>query len=167
MGQNISANQSKINIRESEDTDTPFFEKLYFETRRDEFAQIGWDENQIRMLLQMQFNVQTQAYQMQFPDARTSVIEADGTAVGRLITGDNSNELRLIDVAVLPESRGLGIGSFVMNKLQTEARKTGKPVTLQVLKTNIPAIRLYEKFGFETISEDELYLAMEWRTEPL
>lgn len=166
MDQSISANQSKINIRESEAKDTPFFENLYFETRRAEFAQIGWDGNQIRMLLQMQFNVQTQAYQMQFPDARTSVIEADGAAVGRLITGDDSNELRLIDVAVLPASRGLGIGSFVMNKLQTEVRESGKLITLQVLKTNTPAIRLYEKFGFETISEDELYLAMEWRAEP-
>ncbi len=167
MNQTISANQSKISIRESEASDTPFLEKLYLETRYSEFAQIGWDENRIRMLLKMQFDTQTQAYQMQFPDARTFVIEADGVAVGRLITGDNSNELRLIDIAILPASHGFGIGNFVMKKLQTEARKIGKSMILQVLKTNIPAIGLYEKFSFETVSEDDLYLTMEWRTEPL
>lgn len=160
MDKNITANQSKIVIRDGVSEDTPFLEKLYFETRRDEFAQLGWDENQLATLLKMQFMTQTQSYRMQFPDARNLIIEADGAAVGRLIETD---EIRLVDIAVLPEFRNRGIGSFVLRRLFEEAKNKTKPVNLQVLKTNIPAIRLYERFGFEKTGEDQLYLMMQWR----
>lgn len=157
MSKNVSKNQTKITIRKAENDDVPFFEKLYIATRRDEFASLGWDENQLEMLLKMQFNAQTQGYRMQFPDLENFVIEADGKAVGRLIT---NREVRLIDIAVLPESRNLGIGSFVLNHLIEQAEDEKKAVILQVLKTNVAAFRLYQRFGFQTIGEDDLYLTM-------
>lgn len=160
MSENIPANQSKIVIRESVSADTPFFEKLYFETRKNEFAQLGWDAPQLEALLKMQFNTQTQGYRMQFPDARDFVIEADNEAVGRLIT---TNEIRLVDIAVLPDSRNRGIGSFVLGRLLEDAEIREKTIYLQVLKTNIAAIRLYERFGFEETGESDLYLLMQWR----
>jgi ribosomal protein S18 acetylase RimI-like enzyme len=160
MNRIVPANQSKIVIREPEETDTPFFERLYFETRRGEFAALGWDENQLKPFLKMQFDLQTQAYKMQFPGARISVIESGGEAVGRLVTTD---EIRLVDIAVLPDVQNRGIGSFVLRRLLDEAQGKGKFVDLQVLKTNVPAIRLYERFGFEKTSESDLYLMMQWR----
>ena len=160
MDKNVTASQSKIVIRDGVSEDTPFLEKLYFETRRDEFAQLGWDENQLATFLKMQFMTQTQSYRMQFPDARNLIIEADGAAVGRLIETD---DIRLVDIAVLPEFRNQGIGSFVLRRLLKEAKNKAKPVNLQVLKTNIPAIRLYERFGFEKTGESDLYQAMQWR----
>lgn len=156
----VLASQSKIVIRDAGDKDVPFFEELYFKTRRDEFAALGWDENQLAMFLPMQFNFQTQSYKMQFPDALISVIEYGGKAVGRLIT---TEEIRLVDIAVLPESRNHGIGSFVLNRLLNEAKGKGKFVDLQVLKTNVSAIRLYERFGFEKTGENELYFMMRRR----
>ena len=160
MNKTTTADQTKIVVRDAEEKDTPFLEKLYCETRRDEFAALGWDENQLAMFLQMQFNIQTQSYKMQFPDARISVIELDGAAVGRLIT---TGEIRLVDIAVLPASRNHGIGSFVLKQLLDEAKSKGKSVDLQVLKTNIPAIRLYERFGFEKTGESDLYQEMRWQ----
>lgn len=157
MDKNVSANQLKIIIRDGVSADTPFFEKLYFETRKEEFAQLGWDEIQLETLLKMQFNTQTQGYRMQFPGARNLVIEADGEAVGRFITTD---EICLVDIAVLPEFRNQGIGSFVLKRLLEEAENKEKSVYLQVLKTNIPAIRLYERFGFEKNGESDLYVMM-------
>lgn len=156
----VPANQSKIVIRDAGDKDVPFFEELYFKTRRDEFAALGWDEIQLAMFLPMQFNFQTQSYKMQFPDARISVIESGETSVGRLIT---TEEIRLVDIAVLPEARNHGIGSFVLNRLLNEAKGKGKFVDLQVLKTNVSAIRLYERFGFEKTGGNELYFMMRWR----
>lgn len=157
MNRRVPANQQAIIIREGVPADEPFFERLYFETRRDEFAPLGWDAEQLGGILKMQFEMQTRGYKMQFPDARISVIEAGGAAVGRLIA---TGEIRLVDIAVLPEDRRRGIGSFVLNHLLDEARKSGKTVTLQVLKTNAGAIRLYEKFGFEATRESDLYLTM-------
>ena len=160
MDKNVTATQSKIVIRDGVSEDAPFLEKLYFETRRDEFAALGWDENQLATLLKMQFMTQTQSYRMQFPDARNLIIEADGAAVGRLIMTD---EIRLVDIAVLPEFRNQGIGSFVLRRLFEEAENKKKSVYLQVLKSNIPAIRLYERFDFEKTGESDLYLTMRWR----
>lgn len=162
MDRIVPANQSDIIIRDAADEDAPFFENLYFQTRRDEFAALGWDENQLRMFLKMQFNLQTQGYLMQFPNARISVIESGETAVGRLLTDDtDAEEIRLIDIAVLPESRSRGVGSFVMSALETQARQANKSIGLQVLKTNAPAIRLYERFGFNVVGENDLYLEMQ------
>ncbi len=162
----VSENHSvkdRISIREARADDTMFFEKLYFLTRRGEFAQIGWDDDQLTPFLKMQFDLQTRAYAMQYPKAETFTIESGGAKVGRLITNDEAGEIRLVDIAVLPESRGLGVGSFVIKKLQTEAAKIEKPVTLQVLKTNLPALRLYEKLGFAVNGENDLYLMMRWQ----
>ncbi len=156
----VPASQPKIVIRDAGDKDVPFFEELYFKTRRSEFIQLGWDEIQLEEFLQMQFNMQTQSCKMQFPDARISVIEFGGAAVGRLIT---TGEIRLVDIAVLPESRNHGIGSFILNRLLDEARSKEKSVDLQVLKSNVAATRLYERFCFEKTGENELYFMMRWR----
>jgi len=156
----VPASQSKIVIRDAGEKDVPFFEELYFKTRHNEFTQLDWDEIQLEKFLQMQFNMQTQSYKMQFPDARISVIESGGAAVGRLIT---TGEIRLVDIAVLPESRNHGIGSFVLNRLLNKAKGKGKFVDLQVLKSNVAATRLYERFGFEKTGENELYFMMRWQ----
>ncbi len=156
----VPASQSKIVIRDAGDGDISFFEELYFKTRRNEFIQINWDEIQLERFLRMQFNIQTQSYQMQFPEARISVIESGGTAVGRLIT---TNEIRLVDIAILPEARKHGFGSFVLNRLLDEARRKKKLVDLQVLKSNVAATCLYERFGFEKTGENELYFMMRWQ----
>lgn len=152
-----SANQPKITVRDAVGEDMPFFERLFFATRREAFAPLGWDAQQLEALLKMQFNSQTQGYLLQYPDARSYVIETDGTAVGRLIT---TGEVLLVDIAVLPESRNLGIGSFVLRRLLDEAKKAKKNVILQVEKSNPAAIRLYERFGFEKTGEDDLYFTM-------
>lgn len=160
MNKIFPANQPKIITRDAGGKDAPFLEKLYSETRRAEFAALGWDENQLEMFLQMQFNIQTQGYKLQFPDARISVIESGGILVGRMIT---TEEIRLVDIAVLPESRNHGIGSFVLNRLLDKAQSKEKSVDLQVLKSNVAATRLYERFGFEKTGENELYFMMRWR----
>ena len=152
-------NHLRIVIRKAGSDDAAFFRGLYVEVRRDEFAILGWNENQIQMLLEMQFDAQTQGYGEQFPGLRKFVIEANGAAVGRLLLTD---KIRLVDIAVLPAARNLGIGSFVLNRLLEKADGESKDVFLQVVKTNNAARRLYERCGFETAGEDDLYLMMRW-----
>ncbi len=140
--------------------DEDFLYQLYCTAWEDELNAAVFPPEQREPFLRMQFNMQTQSYKMQFPDARISVIESGGAAVGRLIT---TGEIRLVDIAVLPESRNHGIGSFILNRLLDEARSKEKSVDLQVLKSNVAATRLYERFGFEKTGENELYFMMRWR----
>jgi [ribosomal protein S18]-alanine N-acetyltransferase len=61
-----------------------------------------------------------------------------------------ADECHVLNVAVHPESRRLGIGGVLMSEAITEARSTGAGVvTLEVRRSNLPARQLYRKFEFE------------------
>ena len=61
--------------------------------------------------------------------------------------------------------RGTGMGTALLKDLLAEAERAGKPVRLQVLKTN-RAIRLYARLGFAITGESPTHLQMEWRPGP-
>lgn len=158
------ANGFVISLREVGGKDKDFLENLYCDTRREEFAATGWTRAQINAFLATQFDLQTRAYEMQFPDAAHSIIEFENLAAGRLIVHRGAQEFRLIDIAVSPEFRGRGIGAAVVSELQCEAATQNKLLVLRVLKTNEKAVAFYEKLGFEKTDEN-LYWAMCWRGE--
>jgi ribosomal protein S18 acetylase RimI-like enzyme len=110
----------------------------------------------------MQFALQTQAYKMQFPDARNCVVEIEERTVGRLLVNRAETEIRLIDIAFLPEFRGLGAGKILIENLQREAETASKPLGLRVLTTNASAIRLYERLGFVVTENNQTHLTMRW-----
>ena len=66
-----------------------------------------------------------------------------------------------MDLAVLPPYRNLGIGSRLVSDLIAEASISGKPVCLHVLKAS-PAVRLYERLGFERSGGVGVHLEMRW-----
>ena len=71
-------------------------------------------------------------------------------------------ELKIIDIALLPEFRRAGIGSKLLTQLLVEAAITGVPVRIYVEVFN-PAMRLYERLGFVRIASTGVYYQMEWR----
>lgn len=135
---------------------------VYAATRREEFATLGWSDEQFEVFCRMQFALQTRAYKMQFPDAQNCVVELDGQSIGRLMVNRAETEIRLIDIAFLPEFRGLGAGKILIENLQREAETAGKPLGLRVLTTNASAIRLYERLGFVVIENNQTHLTMRW-----
>lgn len=61
-----------------------------------------------------------------------------------------ADECHVLNVAVHPESRRLGIGTVLMSEAISEAQSTGAGVvTLEVRRSNLPARQLYRKFEFE------------------
>ncbi len=154
--------RQNITLRLTKSSDEDFFESVYADSRRDELAMFGWSREQEDAFFKMQFQLQKQAYRMQFPDANYYVVELDGTPVGRLIIYRDEKEIRLVDVVLLAESRGQGIGEILLEELKTEAT-FDKPLNLRVLKTNLPAKRFYERLGFSIIENADLHLSMQWR----
>lgn len=62
------------------------------------------------------------------------------------------------NVAVAPSFRGKGIGCDLISELIVRARKRGASfLTLEVRQSNIPARRLYEKFGFADVGRRKNY----------
>ncbi len=64
--------------------------------------------------------------------------------------------LLLVDISLLPEARGSGLGTAILKDLV--AAETG-PVQLHVERTN-RARRLYERLGFEVVETQPIYLRM-------
>jgi ribosomal-protein-alanine N-acetyltransferase len=83
--------------------------------------------------------------------ARVDVIRA---AAGRQIAGFCNywivrDEIHLLAIATHPEMRRRGIGDRLMQHLVREARRHGcRYITLEVRKSNEPAISLYRRHGF-------------------
>jgi GNAT superfamily N-acetyltransferase len=107
------------------------------------------------------FSARRQAYRIQFPNAARAIVLRDGDPVGSLLVDRPRSEIRVVDLALRPEQRGHGIGTWVMENLLAEATYSSRPLRLRVLKTN-RAASLYRRLGLRPTVEDGSYLAMEW-----
>ena len=111
--------------------------------------------------LNQQFDLQRHHYQTHYDDAQFSVIEVDGTPVGRLYLWRGSRDHRIVDISLLPEWSGKGIGGAILDSVRNEAAAARRSVSIHVEQFN-PARRLYDRKGFREISEDGPYWLMKW-----
>lgn len=143
--------------------DMPFLLRLYRSTREEELAMVvDWSDEQKDWFILMQFNAQHTWYQEHYVGATFDVILVDEAPAGRLYVHRREREIRLVDIAFLPEFRNRGLGTSLLRALFAEAEGAGKPLTIHVEKYN-PAMRLYERLGFTRIDETGPYDLMEWR----
>lgn len=157
-----SAARFEIAYREARDEDLPFLAEVFFSTRREEVAQTGWPPAQQVAFLRQQHEAQHAHYTKGYAGAEMLVIEREGEGIGRLYLHEGSEELRVIDIALLPEARGQGIGEAILRDVGAYAASRGKAVTIHVERFN-PARHLYARLGFVRIEEGEIYDKMEWR----
>lgn len=155
--------QQKLSLREAETDDESFLETVYADTRRGELAVFNWSREQENAFFKMQFQLQSGAYRMQFPDAVYYVVEFDKTPVGRLIIERGEQTIKLIDISLLAEFRNRGFGTFLLEKLKAEAAAGKRDLFLRVLKTNASARRFYERHEFTVVENTDLHFAMQWR----
>ncbi len=143
-----------------------FLFRVYAATRQQEMAAWGWDQAQQDAFLRLQFRAQQGSYRAAFPGAEHRLILQDGEAVGRILVHRTEHEIRLVDIALLPEHRNCGIGTRLIRDLIEESRSSRRPLRLQVATSNRAAARLYERLGFSLTGENEMYYQMEWNPVP-
>lgn len=158
----------KLTLRPISDEDIPHLYDIYASTRAEELALVpDWGEADKMAFLTQQFTAQHQYYQKVYQGADFQVIEYDNQPVGRLYIQWNfkSDEIRIIDIALLPAYRGKGIGTAILNTIFQKAAAASKCVTIHV-EYNNPAMRLYERLGFRKIGEfNSVYYLMKWIAE--
>ena len=150
-----------ITLRPARDHDREFLYRVYASTREDELAVVPWTDAQREEFLRMQFTAQDSHYHTHFPDAAYDLVLRDGQPIGRLYVDRRPDELRILDIALLSEHRGGGIGTGLMRELLDEAARTGKAVRIHVEHNN-PALRLYHRLGFTRVGDTGVYYLMEW-----
>ena len=150
-------------FRPEAETDLPFLRRLYISTRWDELAIVAeWSNAQKVAFLESQFGFQRRHYRTYYPTTEWAVLEDNGVPAGRLYVYRDAGKLEVLDIALLPEWRGRGIGTVLMQGVCAEARDSGTAVRIAVEKFN-PAQRLYCRLGFREVSDEGFYWFMEWR----
>lgn len=148
-------------LRAERDDDLPFLRTLYATTRERELALLPWTAKRKIGFTDQQFAAQRFHYRKFFPGTAFDVIEHDGIPVGRLYLDVRHTHAHLIDIALLPQARGHGLGTALLMALQDYARERSMGLALFVEIYN-PAQRLYRRLGFTEIGEPGVQVEMEW-----
>jgi ribosomal protein S18 acetylase RimI-like enzyme len=148
-----------ITLRPSTPADRALLEAVYASTREAELALVEWEDAAKRAFVAQQFAAQDRHYREHYPGATLDVIEADGEPAGRLYVHWGDTDIRIMDIALLPEFRGRGIGTPLVRELLAAGRASGRRVSIHVERGN-PARRLYERLGFRAVGEHGIYVLM-------
>ncbi|MEZ4771043.1 MAG: N-acetyltransferase [Caldilineales bacterium] len=149
-------------LRPITDNDDAFLYHLYASTREEELAVLDWTPQQKEAFLVMQFRAQHTFYKQEFAGSSFDIIELAGQPIGRLYVDRRPDEIRIIDIALLADCRGQGIGSRYLAAMQDEGRARGLPIRIHV-ESNNPAMSLYRRMGFRKIESNGVYWLMEWQ----
>jgi ribosomal protein S18 acetylase RimI-like enzyme len=144
-------------LRAVEPGDREFLYRVYASTRTEELAVVPWDDAEKDAFLRAQFDAQDRWYREHYTRATYDVIVVDGEPAGRLYLHRGESEIRIVDIALLPEYRGKGVGTTLLHDVLAEADASGKRVTIHVERLN-PALRLYERLGFSVAEDKGVYL---------
>jgi ribosomal protein S18 acetylase RimI-like enzyme len=153
--------RQSITFRPVRDEDRAFMAALYASTRTEEMQYVPWEPEQKAQFLAMQFEAQTHHYAREYDPSGFFIIEQAGQPIGRLYRERQEEEIHLIDIALIPEVRGGGLGSVLLQEILDEAAAEGIAVTIYVEHFN-PAKRLYQRLGFKEIGENGVYHLMRW-----
>jgi ribosomal protein S18 acetylase RimI-like enzyme len=147
-----------VELRPVEPEDEEFLLRLYGTTREAELAYVDWPAEQKEAFVRHQYDAQTLHYREHYPTATFDVILVDGEPAGRLYVDRWPSETRIMDIALLPEFRGGGVGSGLIQEIKAE----GREVTVHVERFN-RAQELYRRLGFVPEEAGPVYVLMRWR----
>ena len=151
-----------LTLRDALPSDRAFLLALYASTRTEEFAHLGWPAEMERAFMKMQFDAQRGDYERRHPGALCRIVELRTCPIGRLWVAQDARSLTVLDISLVADLRGQGIGTDCLRRVQRRAAAAGLDVELQVVHGN-PAQRLYERLGFRNVGADGVRQAMVWK----
>ena len=101
-------------------------------------------------------------YRRHYAGAAFLIVERESRPIGRLYVHYAPADVRVLDIALVPDARGKGIGRRLLEDVIAEADRLAAPVSLHV-SVGSPAQRLYERLGFRALKEDPMNVFMERR----
>src|SRR6266436_1227766 len=164
--QTFLPNGERLTLRAVTADDEALLLFVYDSSRAEELAPVQWQEGQREAFVKWQFDLQRREYDARFPDADYYVILIDDCPAGRIWIGRDAEQIRLLDIALLPEFQNRGAGKLLLRRLIDEAQSTHKPLRHMVFVLNNDAHRFYERLGFVIIEDLGAYKHMEWKSEP-
>ena len=150
-----------FDLRPVADGDTDALLAVYADSRASELSAVPWPEVQKQSFVRFQYAAQVAHYRREYPDALHQAIVCDDRVVGRLYVDRRAAEIRILDVALLEDYRGIGIGGAVVRALQTEARSFRSTVSVHVDAVE-PSVSVFEHLGFVCAEDNGVTRLMVW-----
>ena len=158
-----------LTLRRITDDDLAFLATVYASTRHEELLQVPWSDEQKAAFLRWQFDNQHAYYRQYYPECEFLVIEKQNEQqnrstpepIGRLYVDRWPDQIRLVDIALLPPYRGAGHGGALMRSIMAEGRASSLAVTIHV-EANNRALALYRRLGFRHVDSNGVYFLMKW-----
>jgi ribosomal protein S18 acetylase RimI-like enzyme len=157
-------NPADISLRPAGAADEPFLKRVHRAARHWEFAFLlqSGEADLYHKIMEQQYDSQHRFYFAAYDQAQYAVIQWTDQSIGRLYVDYRDDEVRVLDIAVLPNYCGRGIGRIVMTGLCLEAAMRRKPVRLHVHYLS-RASQFYQRLGFRQIGLEGPSYLMEWR----
>ena len=156
----LAVGARRVSFRSAAPADTAFLRELYGSTREAEPRPVPWTPEQKAAFVAQQFAAQSDAYVKNYPGAEFLIVVVDDRHAGRLCLHERTDEIRIMDVALMPPFRNLGIGSAVLRRVLDQGAASHRRVSIHVEVFN-PALRLYARLGFREVSRTDVYALME------
>lgn len=153
-----------LTLRPATPADRELLFRVYASTREEELAPVPWPPEAKEAFLRQQFDAQDSWWRANYAGATYEVIVVAGVDSGRLYLWEGPKEIRVVDVALLPEARRRGAGTRLLEGLKERARAAGKAVSIHVERMN-PALALYERLGFRLVEDKGVYLFLSWSAD--
>jgi ribosomal protein S18 acetylase RimI-like enzyme len=142
-----------VRLRDQVAQDEVFLRDLFATTMEDALGLRAWPAREREALVAWQYEARRRDWREQWPDSSPLIVEADGHRAGRIwITGyaaDGSR--RVLDLAVAPQYRRRGVAGRALDLCEG-------PLHLNVARSNLLALRLYQRLGFVSCGGDQLDL---------
>lgn len=151
-------------LRPCEASDDAFLYAVFSTTWESEVAALP-NQNLAQHVLRIQHIAQERRFASRYPGYDRFIVLEDGQPVGRLYVHTNGLTMHVVDLTLMPEHRGHGLGSRIFRDLLAEAERDGLTVTLRVGRRNRRAAELYTRLGFSLASVDDLDNYFEWSPE--
>jgi ribosomal protein S18 acetylase RimI-like enzyme len=159
-----AVNPADISLRSATAADEQFLKRVHDAARHWEFAFLlqSGDAELYHKIMAQQYESQHRFYFATYDTAHYGIIQWTDRPIGRLYVDYRDDEVRILDIAVLPDYRGRGIGRIVMRGVCLEAAMRRLPVRLHVHYLS-RATLFYQRLGFQRIGTDGPSHVMEWR----
>ena len=142
--------QTSYSFRQATMDDYEFLYTLHVQALRPYVEKLwGWEETW-----------QREYFERKFDPKNRQIIQIEGQDAGVLVIQLCEGQTYIALIEILPEFHGRGVGTAIIKDLCNQAHKRNDVVTLHVLRSNVPARRLYERLGFEVTREEEYRIKM-------
>jgi RimJ/RimL family protein N-acetyltransferase len=159
----VQTARGPIALRTEQPADSDFLYSLFQSHALRALVALPVDAAMKESLVRMQFKSRTATYRARYRDARFAILEHHGKPIGRVVIDDSAEATCIVDLELIPESRGSGIGSALMIGLIAWVGARVGAVRCTVLSTNEASLRMCRRAGFVKVGDTPPHCELEWR----